>query len=685
MKKVKLITVVMLSTIFMSCNQNAKTAKKEKSETDTFRYLLEQFADLKIIRYQVPGFEQLSLKQKELIYYLSQAALSGNEITWDQNYKYNLTVKHTLEAIVENYKGDRNTEDFKNFMVYTKRVWFSNGIHHHYSSDKILPEFPEKYFAELVNNSKDGKFPLKDGEKQEEFLKRITKIIFDPAIAAKKVCLDPTKDLVLSSSVNFYDGVNEKEAEDFYAKMKKPGETDPVSYGLNSRLVKENGKIVEKKWKAGGLYGPAIEKIIFWLAKAKDVAENDKQKEVIEKLISYYQSGELKTFDAYNIAWVEDLDSRVDFVNGFIEVYEDPLAMKATYESVVNFKNVEATERTLKISKNAQWFEDNSPVDPKFRKKNVKGVTAKVITVAQLGGDCYPTTPIGINLPNADWIRKEHGSKSVTMDNITYAYDMAAKGNGFMEEFCYSTEEIKLAEKYGFLAGNLTTDLHECLGHGSGQMAPGVSNEALKNYHSVLEEARADLFALYYVMDPKMIEIGVMPSLDAARAEYNNYIRNGLMTQLVRIKPGKDIEEAHMRNRSLIAHWVYEKGLSDKVIEMKTKNNKTYVVVNDYDKLRKLFGELLKEIQRIKSEGDYQAGKELVEKYAVKVDQKLHKEVLERYQKLHLAPYGGFINPVFTPELKDGKIMDVKVDYPTDFTSQMLYYSKNYSFLPVIN
>lgn len=684
MKNIKFITIVAISTMFMSCNQNPKTAKKEKSETDTFKYLLEQFADLKIIRYQVPGFDELSLKQKELIYYLSQAALCGNEITWDQNYKYNLTVKHTLEAIVENYKGDRNSNDFKNFMVYAKRVWFSNGIHHHYSSDKIMPEISQEYFAGLVRDSKDGKFPLKEGEKTEDFIKRISRIIFDPAIGAKKVSLDPSKDLVLSSSVNFYENVTEKEAEDFYKEMKKEDEKEPVSYGLNSKLVKENGKIIEKKWKKDGMYGPAIEKIIYWLEKAKEVAESDQQKDVIQKLIVYYQTGDLKKFDDYNVAWVKD-NSRVDFVNGFIEVYEDPLAMKATYESVVNFKNLEATERTTKISNNAQWFEDNSPVDPRFKKKSVKGVSAKVITVAQLGGECYPTTPIGINLPNADWIRKEYGSKSVTMDNITYAYDMAAKGNGFMEEFCYSPEEVKLSEKYGYLAGNLTTDLHECLGHGSGQLLPGVSTEAMKNYHSVLEESRADLFALYYVMDQKMIEIGVMPDLDVAKAEYSNYIRNGLMTQLVRIQPGKDIEQAHMRNRSLIAHWVYEKGKAENVIEKKIKDGKTYFVVNDYEKLRKLFGELLKEMQRIKSEGDYNAGKELVEKYAVKVDQALHKEVLERYKKLNLTPYGGFLNPVFKPEYKGDKLVDIKIEYPMDFTAQILYYSKNYSFLPVVN
>jgi len=663
-----------------ACAQPQKETPK-----DDFKFLAEQFADLKIMRYQVPGFEKLSLNQKEMIYYLSQAALCGRDIFYDQNYKYNLAIRRTLEQIVMHYTGTRETEDFKKFMVYTKRVWFSNGIHHHYSSDKFVPDFPQKYFVTLVKNSKGAKFPLRKGQTLDEFTKEITPIIFDPNIAPKKVTLDADKDLVLNSAVNFYDGVNEKEAEAFYAKMKKADDTTPISYGLNSKLVKKDGKIMEETYKVGGLYTQAIEKIVYWLEKAVTVAENDQQKAVLQKLIEYYRTGNLKTWDEYNILWVKDLQSNVDVVNGFVENYEDPLSMKATWESVVDFKDVEATKRTETISSNAQWFEDHSPVDPRFRKKEVKGVTAKVITVAQLGGDCSPSTPIGINLPNADWIRKDFGSKSVTMDNITYAYDQAALGNGFLEEFAYSKDEIALARKYGSLASNLHTDLHECLGHGSGQLLPGTSSEALKNYQSTLEEARADLFALYYLMDNKLVELGLIPSLDVAKAEYNSYIRNGLMTQLTRIQPGKNIEESHMRNRQLIAGWAYEKGKAENVIERKTKDGETYFVINDYAKLKTLFGKLLAEIQRIKSEGDYEAGKTLAENYGVKVDQKLHAEVLERFKKLNIAPYGGFINPVFTPVTKDGKIMDVKISYPDNFSIQMIEYGKHYSYLPTYN
>lgn len=672
------MSLLLFTGAFAQKNRNVVQNKE-------FKFLTEQFADLKIMRYQVPGFEKLSLNQKEMIYYLSQAALCGRDIFYDQNYKYNLAIRRTLEQIVMHYTGVRETEDFKKFMVYTKRVWFSNGIHHHYSSDKFVPDFPQKYFVTLVKNSKGAKFPLRKGQTLDEFIKEITPIIFDPNIAPKKVNLDAGKDLVLNSAVNFYDGVNEKEAEAFYAKMKKAGDTTPISYGLNSKLVKKDGKIMEETYKVGGLYTQAIEKIVYWLEKAVTVAENDQQKAVLQKLIEYYRTGNLKTWDEYNILWVKDLQSNVDVVNGFVENYEDPLSMKATWESVVDFKDVEATKRTEIISSNAQWFEDHSPVDPRFRKKEVKGVTAKVITVAQLGGDCSPSTPIGINLPNADWIRKDFGSKSVTMDNITYAYDQAALGNGFLEEFAYSKDEIALARKYGSLASNLHTDLHECLGHGSGQLLPGTSSEALKNYQSTLEEARADLFALYYLMDNKLVELGLIPSLDVAKAEYNSYIRNGLMTQLTRIQPGKNIEESHMRNRQLIAGWVYEKGKAENVIEGKTKDGETYFVINDYAKLRTLFGKLLAEIQRIKSEGDYEACKTLVENYGVKVDQKLHAEVLERFKKLNIAPYGGFINPVFTPVTKDGKIMDVKISYPDNFSIQMMEYGKKYSYLPTYN
>ncbi len=685
MKKVK--THSILSLILMVLVMNAckcPTGEKAPKSKDEFKYLLEQFGDVKIIRYQIPEFDSLSLQQKELVYYLSEAALCGRDIIYDQNYKYNLLIRKTLEEIVTHFNGDKNTEEYKKFLVYVKRVWFSNGIHHHYSNDKFIPEFSKDYFSQLVKNATNANFPMDAGENTETFINRLIPLIFDPNIAPKKISLDPSTDLIKASATNFYDGVSEKEAEEFYGKMKDKNDLTPISYGLNSRLVKENGKLVEKVFKIGGLYAPAIEKIVFWLNKAVEVAENDQQKKGIQKLIEYYTTGNLKTWDEYNLIWVED-HSKVDFVNGFIEVYGDPLGKKATWESVVNFKNIEATKRTEIISQNAQWFEDHSPVDAKFKKKQVKGVSAKVINVVQLGGDCYPSTPIGINLPNADWIRKEHGSKSVTMENITYAYDQAALGNGFLDEFAYSKEEKELSEKYGFLAGNIHTDLHECLGHGSGQLLPGVSAEAMKNYHSTLEEARADLFALYYIMDPKMVELGILPSLDAAKAEYNGYVRNGLMTQLVRIELDKNIEESHMRNRQLVAKWCYEKGKAENVIEMKVKNNKTYVVINNYEKLRTLFGQLLAEMQRIKSEGDFEAGKKIVEDYAVKVDPVLHKEVKSRYEKLKLTPYGGFINPVLKPVIKDGKITDIKVEYPENYMEQMLYYSKNYSFLPVKN
>ncbi len=568
-------------------------------------------------------------------------------------------------------------------MVYVKRVWFSNGIHHHYSNDKFFPEISKDYFAKLIKQSVGAKFPIGKGESMAQFITRMTSYIFDPTVASKKISSDNTQDLIKLSASNFYDNVTEKEAEDFYYKFKVKDIRNhtPVSYGLNSKLVKENGEVKELTYKVGGLYSKPIEKIVFWLNKAKDVAENPAQKAHIEKLISFYQTGDLKTWDEYNVLWVKDVESAVDYVNGFIEVYGDPIGMKATWESVVNFKDVEATKRTEKISNNAQWFEDNSPVDSKFKKKEVKGVSAKVITVVQLGGDCYPSTPIGINLPNANWIRKDYGSKSVTMENITYAYDQAATGDGVLEEFCYSPEEINRAKKYGSLADNLHTDLHECLGHGSGQMLPGVSDDALKNYHSALEEARADLFALYYVMDPKMVEIGLIESLEVAKAQYDKYVRNGMMVQLTRIEFGKNIEQAHLRDRSLIAHWCFEKGAAENIIEKKVKDNKTYYIINDYQKLRVLFGQLLAEIQRIKSTGDYEAGKTLIEDYAVKVDSEIHKEVLSRYSKLNVAPYGGFVNPKLTLIEKGGKVTDVKIDYPGDYTKQMLEYSGKYSFL----
>ena len=680
--KMKKFNLLILMTM-MAFNYSCTTETKKFEKKENFKYLSEQFADLKIMRYQIPGFENLSLDQKKLIYYLSQAALAGRDIIFDQNYKYNLAVRKTLEEISKNYKGNRLSPDFQKFMVYLKRVWFSNGIHHHYSTDKFFPEISKEYFVELVKNSEGTEFPLQEGETPDKFIERISTVIFDPSIAPKRINQDAGIDMIANSACNYYDGVNEEEVEAFYNKMKDIDDETPVSYGLNSKLVKENGKLTEKIYSANGLYGDAIKQIILWLEKAVIVAENKKQRDGLKKLIEYYKTGDLDIWDEYNILWVQDIDSDIDVVNGFIEVYGDPLGIKASWESVVNFKDKEATKRTGIISENAQWFEDNSPVDEMFKKKKIKGVSAKVITVAQLGGDCYPSTPIGINLPNADWIRKEHGSKSVTMENITYAYYQAALGDGFIEEFAVSQEEINLSKKYGYMASNLHTDMHECVGHGSGQLLPGVSSETLKNYHSPLEEARADLFALYYMMDPKMVELGLMPNHDVAKAEYNAYIRNGLMTQLTRIDLGKNIEQAHMRNRQLIAKWCYEKGKPGNVIEKFVKDGKTYCKIKNYQKLRDLFGELLAEVQRIKSEGDYKTGKQLIETYAVKVDTELHKEVKERYAKLNLAPYGGFINPVFTPVYEGDKIIDIKIEYPDDYAGQMMDYSKYFSFLPV--
>lgn len=651
---------------------------------DNFKWQIDQFADIRIMRYQVPEFENLSPKQRVLVYYLSEAAKCGRDIVWDQNYKHNLAVRNILEAIYNGYQGERTGEQWERFMVYLKRVWFSNGIHHHYSNDKILPGFDTSYFTQLVNQTPDSLFPTELGGKVQ-IIDKFLPIIFDPNVVPKRVNQEAGVDMVSESACNYYEGLTQAEAENFYAKMSNPADSTPISYGLNSKLVKENGKVVERIWYIDGMYGKAIERIVFWLQKAASVAESDYQRQVIEKLIDYYKTGDLKKFDEYNVMWVTDLQSKVDFVNGFIENYGDPLGYKASWEAVVNFRNEEATRRTQTISQNAQWFEDHSPIDDQFKKKEVKGVSAKVITVAQLGGDCYPSTPIGINLPNADWIRKVHGSKSVTMDNITYAYDQATLGNGFLEEFAWSKEEIELNKKYGYLASSLHTDLHECLGHGSGQLAEGVKGDELKNYGSPLEEARADLFALYYIMDPKMVELGLMPTLDVAKVEYSNYIRNGLMTQLTRVELGKNIEQAHMRNRQLISKWCFEHGKADNVIEKKERDGKTFFVVNDYTKLRELFGQLLKEIQRIKSNGDFEAGKALVETYAVKVDYDLHKQVLDRFAKLNIAPYGGFINPKIIPIFNGEDIVDARVEYPDNYVEQMLEYSRNYSFLPLYN
>jgi len=650
--------------------------------SDTFQYQTEQFADVKILRYQVPCFEELTVNQKELIYYLSEAARCGRDILFDQNNKNNLSIRRTMEAIAKSYDGDRESEEFKSFLVYTKRIWFSNGIHHHYSMDKFMPEFSEEYFGELLSNTNHELLPLLEGENVVGLITRLVPVLFDEDVDAKRVVLNPELDLIQDSANNYYEGVSEKEVEDFYAKVDKGDPERPISAGLNSKLVKEDGRLIEKIWKMGGMYTEAIEKIVLWLEKAIPVADSQFQKESLVKLVAFYKTGDLKTFDEYSILWVKDLDAHVDVVNGFIEVYGDALAVKASWESIVNFKDIEATKRAVIISDNAQWFEDHSPVDDRFKKEEVKGVSAKVITVAMLGGDCHPATPIGVNLPNAEWIRKEHGSKSVTIDNITHAYHQSSLKSGMVEEFAYSKEEVQRAKDHGYLGGNLHTDLHECLGHGSGQLLPGVGMDALKNYHSTLEEARADLFALYYMMDRKMVDLGLMPSLEVAKAEYDGYIRNGLITQLTRIELGKDIEESHMRNRQLIAKWVFEKGESEKAIEKLVEEGKTYFVVNDYQKLRALFGDLLKEVQRIKSEGDFEAGKLLVEDYAVKVDVELHREVKERFDKLNLAAYAGFINPDYHPVYEEDKIVDVKISYPMDFMAQMLEYGERYSFLP---
>lgn len=684
----KILIGLFMATTLVSGNLQASNGKviPEDSIKTKFSFMMEQFADLKIMRYRLDGFDELPLNQKLLVYYLSQAALCGRDITWDQNYKYNLLIRKTIENILISYQGDKTVAEYKLFEKYAKRLFFANGIHHHYSQDKIIPDadLSLEYFGKLIKNSK-GTFPVDKNESIDDFIKRITPLIFDATIAPKKVSLNPDNDLITSSSCNFYEGVTQLEAENFYEKMKVADDPHPIWYGLNSKLIKENGLLVEKVWKVDGMYSPAIKMIVMWLEKAVPLAENEQQKLSLQKLISYYKTGDLRTWDEYNIAWVNDTAALVDVVNGFIEVYGDPMGHKATFESVVSIKDIQGTKRSTIISKNAQWFEDNSPVNANFKKKQIKGVTAKVITVMTLAGDCYPSTPIGINLPNANWLRKDYGSKSVTMDNITYAYDQSAIGNGMLDEFCFDKQEREITEKYGYLAGNLTTDLHECVGHGSGQLLPNVSAGAMKNYHSTIEEARADLFSLYYIYDQKLIELGLIPSLEVGKAEYNSYIRNGLMTQLVRIEFGKDVEESHMRNRQLICNWVYEKGLSENVIEKKVKDGKTYFVINDYEKLRFLFGQLLAEVQRITSEGDFEAGKALVENYGVKVKPEIHKEVKERYAKLHLSPYGGFLNPLLKPVEKDGKIINITIEYQKDFLKQSLYYGKKYSFLPIKN
>ena len=646
---------------------SASSAKKEQK----FEYTNERFADLQMLRYKVEGFEQLTLKQKTFIYYLQEAALWGRDILFDQNGKYNLRIRKMLEDAYVNYQGDRNSENFKALEVYLKRVWFSNGIHHHYGCEKFVPGFNRRWLQDAAVCSDE-----------------IANVIFNPNVMQKRVNLTEGQDLVKTSASNYYEGVTQAEAEEFYGKQKAEGDSlHPVMYGMNSRLVKtKKGEIIEKKWTTEGLYGAALKKIVENLKLARPYAEDEQQQKVIDLLVSYYETGDLNTFDQYSIAWVENTEPLVDFVNGFIECYGDPLGLKCSWESIVNFKDLEATKRTELLSQNAQWFEDHSPVAPEFKKEKVKGISAKVIQAAILAGDLYPSTAIGINLPNSDWVRAEHGSKSVTIGNLTDAYNKVAKGSGMLQEFAYGPDEIALVEKYGDLTDDLHTDLHECLGHGSGKLLEGVDGDSLKAYGSTIEEARADLFALYYLADPKLVELGLVPSAEAYKASYIAQMQNGLLTQLVRINLGNNIEEAHMRNRALIARWALEHGKKDNVMELVKRDGKTYVKINDYEKLRGLFGELLAEIQRVKSTGDFKGAQALVETYGVKIDPELHKEILDRYTKLNIAPYKGFINPVYTA-VRDaqGNITDVTISYTEGYSEQMLRYSKDYSVLPLVN
>lgn len=701
-KSNKLVLAVSLALTLSACSEQPKennTPTKEiaaeqevniEKQTSEFNWIAERFADIRVLRYQVPGFNELPFETKELLYYLYEAALSGRDMTWDQNYKYNLTIRHTLEAIITGYEGDKTTEEFAKFVEYTKRVWFSNGIHHHYMSAKIQPEFSQESFASYVNAvASQGMLPLSNvnGKEQttEQLIAQLTPILFDKSIAPKMVDQSADIDNVVASSVNYYEGVTEAEVEAFYKAKINKDDKRPVSWGLNSKLVKVDGKLVEQIYKADGMYGKAITEIADWLDKAASVAENEQQQKALTLLAKYYRSGDLADFDAYNIEWVKDINSDVDVVNGFIEVYDDPLAYRGSFESVVSVKDHQATKVIAAIAEQAQWFEDNSPLIASHKKKEVKGITGKAITVVIESGDASPSTPIGINLPNADWIRAEHGSKSVSLTNIVAAYDHVKGGS--LSEFAWDEAEIKRAKEFGPLASHLHTDLHEVIGHASGQINEGVGTpkETLKQYSSALEEGRADLIALYYLMDQKLIDMGVMPSLEVGKASYDNYIRNGMMQQLRRLKLGEHIEEAHMRNRQLVASWVFEKGAKDNVIEKRMRDGKTYFVVNDYKKLQTLFGDLLRELQRIKSEGDFAAGQALIENYAVKVDEKLHQEVLNRYEKLNLAPYSGFINPKLTPVYDGETLIDVKISYPSDFSTQMLEYGQDYSLLPYVN
>ena len=668
MKKIVFVTMGIIAMALSSCKEQQQPEQP---------WIVDRFDDIKIIRYEVPEFENQSLNDKILIYYLAQSAKCGRDILFDQNFKYNLTIRRALEKIYTTFEGDKESAEFKAMEKYLKKVWLANGIHHHYSNDKFKPEFSREWFSEQWD---------KCGVESTVEKETILEAIFNEKLYATRLNQAKGADVIATSAGNYYEGLTQSEVETFYNYMIKKAGNDPcpISYGLNSKLVKKNGKIYEQTYKIGGMYSEALEQVVFWLEKAHEVAQ-EPLKTTIGLLIKYYKSGDLRDFDAFNVSWVKDTTSNVDFVNGFTEVYGDPLGYKASWESVVNFLDKEACRRTQIISDNAQWFEDHSPINPAYRKEKVKGVSAKVITVAMLGGDCYPTTPIGINLPNADWIRKEHGSKSVTIDNITYAYKKAAQGGGFAEEFVLRKEDRERMKEYGKLSDDLHTDLHECLGHGSGQLAPGTTGTELGVYSSALEETRADLFALYYLGDKKMVELGLIPSLDVAKAQYSSYVMNGAMTQLSRIELGKDVEQAHMRNRKLISEWAIELGKEDKVIEWVVKDGKRYLVVNDFDKLREIFGKQLHEIQRIKSEGDFEAGKALIEKYAVKIDPELHKEVRDRYYALNIEPYGGFVNPEYELVMEGDKIMDVKISYPANYVEQHLHYSKEYSFLPSMN
>ncbi len=673
----KVSYVVVASLFIMSCNQPKpqeeaveETAAKEEIQ-ENFQWETEQFADIRILRYQIPGWDNLSLKQKQYVYYLTQAGLSGRDILWDQFYRHNIEIRTALETLVKNYEGDRDAEDWKSFMVYMKRVWFSNGIHHHYSHQKIKPEFTSDFLRKALLAT------------HVEMSKEAFEVIFNNK-DAKKVSKDSSKDLLLASAVNFYDpDITEKEATDFYKKLKVEGDSTPISYGLNSKLIRNKaGKIEEVRWAENAMYGKAITEIIGWLEKAKGVAENDAQAHALGLLIEYYRTGDLKTWDAYNIAWVNATEGDIDYINSFIEVYDDPLGYKATYETIVQINDFDASQKMSVISDNIQYFEDNSPIMNSHKKPNVTGVTYKMVNVAGEAGATTPSTPIGVNLPNANWIRTVHGSKSVSLANIESAYEHA-KGAGFLEEFTFTTAELERAKKYSTISGKMHTALHEVVGHASGKLNEGVGTpkETLKNYASTLEEGRADLVALYYIMDPKLMELGLIDTIDVAYAEYDGYIRNGLMLQLRRLAVGDEIEEDHMRNRQLVAAWAYEMGKKDNVIEKKSLDGKTYFVINDYDKLRTIFGEQLREIQRIKSEGDYDAGKLLVETYGVKVDPEIHKEVLDRTAKLNIAPYNGFIQPVLRPLMEGDSLVDIEVLYPKDFTQQMLMYGEEYHFL----